>query len=175
LRDKRDAQRGRVYAWEDRVIAPRDPTLVAFSGAQAMVDAIWADMGLRYPPGVERLPRQSRAKLASATRLSIMLPAHIPSWCLLHELAHAMTSTIDEGSDGHGPLFMGVYVKLLSRYLRIDRDDLLNSAASDGIEVTPDATPVFLDPGRPAGNRHMHAQGQTPAGRIRRATQVKQL
>jgi len=34
-------------------------------------------------------------------------------WCLLHELAHAMTSHVDGRSDGHGPLFMGVYVNLL--------------------------------------------------------------
>ena len=48
----RDCQRGRVYAWEKRVIAPRDRSLVPFASAQGMVDAIWAEQGLRFPPKV---------------------------------------------------------------------------------------------------------------------------
>jgi hypothetical protein len=38
-----------------------------------MVDAIWADLGLRFPPKVVRLPRQARATVADATRLVIHL------------------------------------------------------------------------------------------------------
>ena len=83
-------------------VVPHDPSLVAFTHAQGMVDAIWADMGLRFPPKGERLPRQARCTLADASRLSIRLADHNPSWCLLHELAHAMSSTHDERSDGHG-------------------------------------------------------------------------
>ena len=101
--DRRDRQRSKVYAWEERFVVPHDPSLVAFAHAQGMVDAIWADMGLRFPPKVERLPRQARCTLADASRLSIRLADHNPSWCLLHELAHAMSSTHDERSDGHGP------------------------------------------------------------------------
>ncbi len=167
----RDSQRGRVYAWENRIIAPHDITLVTYGRAQAMVDAIWADMGLQFPPGVEKLPSQSSATLASATRLSIFLPAQIPSWCLLHEIAHAMTSDIDGSSDGHGPIFMGVYLKLLSRYLRLDPDRLLESAADDGIAVARDASPIFVDAERPAGNAH----AQTPVGPIKRAFEMKQF
>jgi hypothetical protein len=110
-----------------------------------MVDAIWTETGLKYPPAVEPLPSQSSATLASATRLSVFLPAKIPSWCLLHEIAHAMTSDIDGSSDGHGPIFMGVYLKLISRYLRLDPDRLLESAAGEGIAVTSDARPTFID------------------------------
>jgi hypothetical protein len=69
----RDHQRGRVYAWEERFVAPRDPSSVAFGQAQGVVDAIWADMGLRFPPKVMRLPRQARATVADATRLVIRL------------------------------------------------------------------------------------------------------
>jgi hypothetical protein len=36
-----------------------------------MVDAIWAEFGLHFPPKVERLPRQARSTMADATRLSI--------------------------------------------------------------------------------------------------------
>jgi hypothetical protein len=38
-----------------------------------MVDAIWADMGLRYPPAVTSLSRQARSTIARADRLSILL------------------------------------------------------------------------------------------------------
>jgi hypothetical protein len=128
------------------VVGPRDPTVVPFVAAQAMVDAIWADMELRYPPAVERLSPHATATLASANRLSIFLPERTPSWCLLHEIAHAMTSTQDGRSDGHGPAFMGVYLRLLVRYLRLDEADLLRSLAQAGIDVRRDARPAFVDP-----------------------------
>jgi len=127
-----------------------------------MVDAIWTETGLKYPPAVEPLPSQSSATLASATRLAVYLPAQTPSWCLLHELAHAMTSDVDGISDGHGPIFMGVYLKLISRYLRLDHDRLLESAAMEGIAVTSDASPIFVDAVCRPGDAH----GQTSSGRI---------
>ena len=65
-------------------MAPSDPTTLPFSAAQAMVDAIWSDMGLRYAPAVGPLPRQARSTIASADRLSILLADRTPSWCLLH-------------------------------------------------------------------------------------------
>ena len=89
----RDHQRGRVYAWEERFVAPCDLSSIAFAQAQGMVDAIWTDMGLRFPPKVMRLPRQARATVADATRLVIRLSDTTSSWCLLHELAHAMSRT----------------------------------------------------------------------------------
>jgi len=126
-------------------VAPRDPTHLPFAAAQGMVDAIWADMGLRYPPAVAPLPRRATATVASANRLSILLPPRTPSWCLLHELAHSMTTTAEGKSDGHGAAFMGVYVRLLSRYLRLDEADLIAGARAAGLAVTADARPVFLD------------------------------
>lgn len=126
-------------------MAPCDPTVLRFADAQAMVDAIWSDMGLRYPPKVEALPRQARATIASANRLSIWLGEKTPSWCLLHELAHAMTSDADGRTDGHGKLFMGVYAGLLERYLRLDRQMVMESLLEAGIDVTADARAVFVD------------------------------
>lgn len=110
-----------------------------------MVDAIWLDLGLQYPPAVEPHPRQATATIASANRMSVRLPSRIPSWCLLHELAHAMTATMEGRSDGHGAIFMGVYIGLLARYLRLDAAALIRSAEDDGIAVKADARPVFLD------------------------------
>ena len=57
-----------------------------------------------------------------------------------------MTSHADGRSDGHGPLFMGIYVQLLVRYLRLDRQMLISSLRSAKIEIVCDARPVFVDP-----------------------------
>ena len=111
-----------------------------------MVDAIWSDMSLRYPPAVASLPPQARSTIARADRLSILLPDLTPSWCLLHELAHAMTSHADGRSDGHGPLFIGIYVQLLARYLRLDRQMLISSLRNAKIEISCLTRPVFVDP-----------------------------
>jgi hypothetical protein len=143
----RDTQRGRVYRWEDRVVAPHDRTTIPFAAAQAMVDAIWAELGLRYPPAVERLSSRGTT-IAAANRLSLFLPEQVPAWCLLHELAHAMSTTQDGVSDGHGPVFVGLYVGLLVRYLRLDEAALLESLRAEGIRVRVGARPVFLDAAR---------------------------
>ena len=141
----RDRQRSKVYAWEERFVAPRDPSSITFAQAQGMVDAIWAEMGLRFPPKVEPLPRQARSTVADANRLTIRLADVSPSWWLLHELAHAMTSTYDGQSDGHGPKFMGLYAQLLTRYLRVPTDALLTSLHAAGIAIDTQAAPVFID------------------------------
>ncbi len=127
------------------MIAPRDLSPIPFPAAQGMVDAIWSEMGLRYPPRVEPLPAQARTRVADADRLTLRLPPLTPSWCLLHELAHAMTSSHDGRSDGHGPSFMGIYVQLLGRYLRIEESWLLRSLEEAGIQVRIAARPVFVD------------------------------
>jgi hypothetical protein len=128
--DDRDRQRNRVYAWEEQFIAPRAPSLIEPAQAQGMIDAIWAETGLRFPPKVERLPRQARSTMVDASRLSIRLADSSPSWCLLHELAHAMSSTHDGHSDGHGPTFMGLYAQSLE---------------AARIEADMQAKPVFID------------------------------
>jgi hypothetical protein len=166
----RDYQRGRVYAWERVAVAPHGESVVAFAAAQGMVDAIWAESGLRYPPKVEHLPRQSRRVLASATRLVLCLPRAVPCWCLLHELAHAMAATHDGYSDQHGPRFMGLYLRLLVRYLRLPEATLLASARTAGIDVDPDAVPPFLDPSaqRTWNAPHFDAASRGTAGQVNR-------
>jgi hypothetical protein len=126
-------------------VAPFGSAKIAFAAAQGMVDAIWADLGLKYPPAVERLPRQARRTVARANRLALYLPEETPDWCLLHELAHALSTTSDGVSDGHGPVFMGLYVRLLVRYVRLPEAKLLASLREAGVDVEPDAKPVFLD------------------------------
>lgn len=141
-----DAAAQRLYAWEDAVVAPRDRSRVPFAQLQALVDHVWAAEGLRFPPRVRPLPHQARRTVARATRLAIEAPAELPSWVLLHELAHAMTSTAEGGSDGHGPVFVGIYLRLLSRHGRMPFEELAASLTAAGIPFDPEARPVFLDP-----------------------------
>jgi hypothetical protein len=91
------------------------------------------------------MPRQARTRLADANRLTLRLPEQTPSWCVLHELAHALTSSMDGKSDGHGPMFVGIYVQLLHRYMRLDEAWLLQSLAAAGIAVRAEARPMFVD------------------------------
>jgi len=146
----RDRQRSKVYAWEERVVAPYDASTIVRSQAQGMVDAIWTEMGLRFPPKVEPLPHQARTTMADANRLTIRLADTCPSWWLLHEIAHAMSSSHDGRSDGHGAKFMGLYIQLLTRYLRLPTDALLTSAHVAGIDIDHQAVAVFLDASEPA-------------------------
>jgi hypothetical protein len=140
-----DYQRDKVYAWEERFVAPYDPSTMVLAQAQGMVDAIWTEMGLCFPPKLELLPRQARSTLADANRLTIRLANTCPSWWPLHELAHSLTSNHDGRSDGHGAKFMGLYAQLLTRYLRLPMDALLTSVHAAGIDIDQQAIPVFLD------------------------------
>lgn len=140
-----DAAAQKLYAWEDAEVAPRDRATVPFARLQALVDHVWIAEGLRWPPRVRPLPRQARATVARASRLAIEAPAELPSWVLLHELAHAMTSTVDGFHHGHGPTFVGVYLHLLVRHARMPMDTLAASLEAAGIGRDPVARPVFLD------------------------------
>ncbi len=82
-----------------------------------------------------------------------------------------MTSDVEEHSDGHGPILVGLYIKLISRYLRLDPDSLLEAAEGDGVAVASGANPTFVDAELPAGNGH----AQIPVSRIQRAFETKQV
>jgi hypothetical protein len=146
---RNDAEARRLYAWEDRVVAPRDTSLVPFAQLQTLVDHVWAAEGLRYPPRIRPLPRQARRTVARATRLAIEAPPELPSWVLLHELAHAMTSTAEGDSAGHGPAFVGLYLRLLVQHARMPAAELAASLRAAGIGFDPAARPVFLGQVRP--------------------------
>jgi hypothetical protein len=142
---RHDPHARRLYAWEDAVVAPRDRSLVPFARLQALVDHVWAAEGLRWPPRVRPLPKQARRTVARASRTAIEAPAELPSWVLLHEVAHALTAEVDGTHAGHGPDFVGVYLRLLERHARMDRALLEATLAEAGIAWTPDARPRPAD------------------------------
>lgn len=141
----RDAQRGQVYAWEEEAVVPHGRSPIPFAAAQGMVNAIWAEMGLRWPPKVEPLPRQARRLQGTGSRLILRLPDPLPAFLLLHELAHALSSTAAGENDAHGPRFVGLYLGLLTHYLRLPEDELLRSLADHGVVVTRAAVPSFVE------------------------------
>jgi hypothetical protein len=136
-----DRQQQLVYDWENRIVAPLDKTIVSFDNIKQIVNYVWQDEGLEYPPLVERLPPQTRRKCGDATRTKIRFQEATNTWIILHELAHAMSATHDHRSNLHGALFMGLYLRLLQRYLKVD---LIDSVIASGIVVTKDAKPVFV-------------------------------
>ena len=126
-------------------MAPRDRSRVPFARLQAVVYQVWVADGRRFPPRVRPLPKLARATVARATRLAVEAPPELPSWVLLHELAHAMTSTAEGENDGHGARFVGLYLRLLVRHARMPEDELARSLRDAGIAFDPEARPVFLD------------------------------
>ncbi|MDO9711095.1 SprT family zinc-dependent metalloprotease [Paracraurococcus lichenis] len=139
-----DTAARRLYAWEDAEVAPRDLSRVPFAQLQALVDHVWAAEGLRFPPRIRPLPRQARATVARATRLAIEAPAELPTWVLLHELAHSLTSTAEGTNDGHGPRFVGMYLHLLVHHARMPREALAASLEAAGIPFDPAPRPAFF-------------------------------
>jgi hypothetical protein len=137
----KDSQKNRVYAWENSVVSPHDRTAVPFDQIQNIVNYVWSGRGLEYPPEVRPMFKK-KTKKADATRTVVRFGEKTYTWVILHELAHSMTCTCDGRSNGHGSLFMGIYLQLLQTYLKLD---LFESANQSGLAVTPDAIPVFLE------------------------------
>lgn len=138
----RDSQKQKVYDWENEHVSPLDENWVPFEQAQSIVDYIWKNEGLKFPPKVRPLPSQAR-KEGCANRLYLQLPPKTKTWIIIHELCHSLTSTFDGTSNLHGALFMGLYIQLLSRYLNADYTFLRTTSENAGLKVQPNAKPVF--------------------------------
>ncbi len=113
-----DFQRHKVYAWEASHVNGMDRARVPFSNIQAVVDHVWSDMGLLYPPRVRAMPKQKTTAAGDANRLSVRFHEHgATTITILHELAHSMTMDVEGAGFMHGPGFVGVYMKLLDKYI----------------------------------------------------------
>ena len=139
------AGRAALYAWEDAVVAPRDRCLVPFAQLQALVDHVWAAEGLRYPPRIRPLPRQARRTVARATRTAIEAPGRTADLGAAardracpdqHEWRTRATATARD--------FVGMYLRLLVRYARMDGAALEQSLQRAGIAFEADPRPAFI-------------------------------
>lgn len=140
----RDLQVNKVYSWEKQNIAILDKNLVPIQNIQGIVNWIWGNEGLQYPPHVEELPAQFKKTAADATRFTIRFKKQTYTWIILHELAHSMTSDYENNSNWHGSLFMGVYIYLLAKYLNLNYETLKENARNFGLKVSDKTTAVFV-------------------------------
>ena len=136
----RDFQKSAVYNWEDSF---HEGGIVNFEQAKVLVGYIWADMGYDSPPKVEAISPNSSFS-GEANRLVIRFRPTVTLKTVLHELAHSMTSELDY-SDKHGPDFVGVYVKLLHKYMNVDLFEMIKTLAVSGVKMNYTAKPYFLD------------------------------
>lgn len=130
-----DKQRNKLYKWERSNILSKDNSVVKFSDIQNIVNYIWQNEGLSYPPVVKSISKNCKKILACASRLEMFFPTSVSTAVILHELAHSMTSDCEGYSNAHGALFVGVYCQLASKYLKLDLDKLISSAIIHGLRV----------------------------------------
>jgi hypothetical protein len=62
------------------------------------------------------------------------------------EVAHALSSTVDGDSEAHGPDYVGLYMGLLDRRLRIPMPLLMFTATQHGLAFNLAAKPRFQQP-----------------------------
>jgi hypothetical protein len=115
----RDNQKSALYRWENHVVGPRAPRTIKFEDAQTFVNGIFICEGLLYPPKVELISKRATKVWATGSRQILQLRPVTPAWVILHELAHAITTEVDKSEEGHGPDFVGIYIKLLDKYCGI--------------------------------------------------------
>lgn len=144
-----DYQQKRVYAWEREAISAHDKSNIPFTQVQSIIDYIWANEGWKYPPKVKLLSgQQKKGAWARGNRHGIWIrPEGLPTWVLLHELAHTLSTSveIEDVSLGHGKSFVGLYMQLVSKYLKLDLPVLMFLAKKYNVKFDITARPIFLD------------------------------
>ncbi len=132
----RDYQQSKVYHWQSVILYPMDKSRVDFDQAHDLLYYVWRDEGLEYPPIIVPLAPNEKKASAKANRLKIWWPTNksLPSFVLLHEVAHSMTTNYEGIGDRHGKDFVGVYMRLLNKHLRIPLPLLFYTAKVAGVE-----------------------------------------
>jgi hypothetical protein len=138
-----DYQKSKVYQWEHNEI--KDRSKVAIADAQVIVNHVWKSEGLMYPPTVVPIHVNTTKASGKANRTTIYLQPVVSTSVILHEIAHSMTMTVDGDCMWHNGWWLGVYVKLLDKYLKMPLIVSLYTLKRDGIDVNINAYPVFLD------------------------------
>lgn len=132
----REFQRSKVYKWEQKHVP--SGKRISFNDAQAYVNKVWAAEGLKYPPLIEELAKQTRRWAGKGNRNHVWIPATGASeHTLLHELAHTLTMTIHGEADddsAHGPDFVGMFIKLVAKHMGVSQFELWYTAKLNNVQ-----------------------------------------
>ena len=137
-----DFQQQRVYDWESTL-----PTggLIKIENAQSIINHVWAAERLEYPPQVELIHHNTTRWAGQANRLTIWLQPVVTLRTILHEMAHSMTMELDGMGHQHNSWFVGVYAKLVEKYLNVSMPVMLYTASKFNVQLDVMAYPIFLD------------------------------
>jgi hypothetical protein len=140
----RDYQKQRVYDWQSSIPSGGE---IRFENAQAIVDHIWKSEGLAFPPQVTPIHSNTTKWAGKANRLQVWLRPVVTLRTILHKLAHCMSMEMDDSHEtiAHGPWFMGLYMKLIAKYLNVPLPIMFYTANKDHVEFDINAYPLFLD------------------------------
>lgn len=149
----RDFQKSKVYRWERKHVAPFDKgAVISFDAVKMMVAGIWMAEGLINPPIIVPKDVRNTTAWAKADRSKMWVPEEgLPRWVVLHELAHCLNSqavNLDGNADlgdRHGANFVGIYMKLLVKYLNAAMPLLMFTAQKDGVAFNIGAQVAFKD------------------------------
>ena len=126
-----DYQKNRVYRWEASLPPGQR---VDLETADALVRHIWSEMGRVCPQKVEPLPKTTTRFVGDANRYRIRLQPTVSTKTVIHEVAHSMNATVDHVGDGHGPDFVGIYIRLLDRFGVCGLPQLMYTLTKDRID-----------------------------------------
>jgi hypothetical protein len=136
----RDFQKSKLYAWENAVVDPRTDLTIPFERAQLFVDGVWLSLGFEGAPRVELIAPQATTTVAMGCRTAVRIRHVTPAWVILHELAHSINKRHDSAPgasvpcDGHGPKFVGIYIRLLDKVLNIPLALTMYSLEKHGVK-----------------------------------------
>lgn len=138
----RDYQQGKVYGWERNF---KEGPWSNFNEIQTIVNYIWNDLSLKYPPQVDKLHNKDKA-LGRANRLKVYFPEKGASLLtILHELAHSLTAKVDDYTHQHNEYFVGMYMTLLNKYLGYEYPVLWYLANKYGVQFQLNVRPLIED------------------------------
>lgn len=130
-----DYQRQRVYDWEAVHIPPG--RWIPFEAIESYIADLYKRIGWKYPPIVKPMPKQVRKWAGDATHTVIRFPEYgANERTIIHEVAHAMTSTVHDTGDAHGPAFVGTYIRLAAP-TQAALFYLWSTAQKQGVDFSP--------------------------------------
>ncbi len=124
-----------VYIWEDKQFPDCYGSYLSIRHCQEFVNEIWADLKLSSAP--PKVVDGRGAQYARAWDDKISLPKWSRNFTvMIHELSHCVTGLIDETDNGeHGPIYVHVYMTLMTRYCNHKYRELETQAKENGVKV----------------------------------------